>query len=321
MTELHSVMPSDDTDGEVVLVALTALSSGDSPRSRLIDPDHVALLVEVVPDVPPILVDRGTMVVIDGHHRVAAATQLGLETIAVQFFDGDAVEALICAIRRNTTHGKPLTVSERKRGGERLLRESPALSDRAVAEICGLSTPTVAGLRSSGSTGHLPSRVGRDGKARPVDPVPGRERAAEILRMAPATPLRVVAERARTSVGTARDVKRRLLAGDSIVPKRYRPRDAEFDPPPARQPEESLAQWSAPEELAGSDQQLRDWLGSHWISDTEWDRLVLRASSEGRQHHLVEYARGIADMWSRFVERARVGSPGRLTTVQPETPD
>ena len=100
---------------------------------------------------PPIVVTEDH-VLVDGHHRVAAAEQLGLDRIAAVVFKGSRADAYIEAVRSNISHGMPLTLSERRRAGVQILAVHPTWSDRRIAGCCGLSAKTIKRLRDeSGS--------------------------------------------------------------------------------------------------------------------------------------------------------------------------
>ena len=74
---------------EPVVVPVELLRHADSPRLDGESPDHIRTLAESGSDLPPILVHRETMRVIDGMHRLRAAILNGqLETATVE-----AVEA------------------------------------------------------------------------------------------------------------------------------------------------------------------------------------------------------------------------------------
>jgi hypothetical protein len=64
------------------------------------------------------------MRVIDGMHRLRAAQLRGDHGVEVKFFDGDADEAFIAAVRANITHGLPLTLADRKAAAQRILAAS-----------------------------------------------------------------------------------------------------------------------------------------------------------------------------------------------------
>jgi ParB-like chromosome segregation protein Spo0J len=203
-------------------IRIDALGPADSPRLDGIDPAHVHRLSEIVATLPPILVNRATMRVIDGMHRVGAAALNGLEVIEAQFFDGADEEAFLRAVAANTEHGLPLSTADRKAAAKRILASHPSLSDRAVAKVAGLDAKTVAALRQ-GSTEDSPrlnTRLGSDGKVHPLDRTAERILASELIADRPDLPLRAVAKAAGISVGTAHDVRQRLLRGEQPVPPR-----------------------------------------------------------------------------------------------------
>src|SRR5262245_43617336 len=70
------------------MVPLRQLLPADSPRLVGEDAKHIRVLAESEAVLPPILVHRATMRVVDGMHRVGAARLRGREAIEVRFFDG-----------------------------------------------------------------------------------------------------------------------------------------------------------------------------------------------------------------------------------------
>jgi ParB-like chromosome segregation protein Spo0J len=205
-------------------VPVDSLLPADSPRSRGEDDEHIKRLAESGAKLPPILVHDGTMRVIDGMHRLRAAMLNGCHSIEVEFFSGDDEETFIRAVERNVAHGLPLTLADRKRAAARILRSRPALADRAVASMTGLSPKTVGAVRASPSEEipRLDARQGRDGRQRPLDRGEGRLRAAEVIRSNPSASLREISASAGISPETARSVKTQLAAG--IDPARNRGR-------------------------------------------------------------------------------------------------
>ncbi|ARP73107.1 hypothetical protein LK07_28725 [Streptomyces pluripotens] len=202
-------------------IAVSALMPADSPRAGEVDLSYARSLM-ALPELPPILVCRRTMRVIDGMHRLTAALLAGRAEIDVRYFDGDAEEAFIRAVQANLHHGRRLNQQERTAAARRILAAYPQWSNRSIAQAAGLSTKTVAAIRqsSSGDGPQLNTRVGRDGRARPVDPSAGRQRAAAYLRDHPDASLRQIASAAQVSVGTARDVRSKVQRGeDPIAPK------------------------------------------------------------------------------------------------------
>jgi ParB-like chromosome segregation protein Spo0J len=114
---------------------------------------------------PPILVDRRSMQVIDGMHRLVAASLQGRETIDVIFFDGSQTDMFLRAVRENVTHGLPLSQADRRVATERIIASHPHLSDRAIGQIAGLAAKTVAAIRKR-STDGVPQSNAKGGKGR-----------------------------------------------------------------------------------------------------------------------------------------------------------
>ncbi len=165
------------------MVALDQLRRGPLVRVLGEDHAHARLLAWTPQDLPPILVHRSSMTVIDGMHRVMAARLRGDKAIAAHFFEGGDSEAFVAAVRANIEHGKPLSLADREQAAERIMLLHPDWSDRAIGETCALSPKTVAGVRrrATAESPQLPARTGKDGRARPLDPAPGRERIATAM--------------------------------------------------------------------------------------------------------------------------------------------
>lgn len=196
------------------------LKRGYSPRLNGENVTHVQILAETGEGLPPILVHRPTMRVIDGMHRLRAAKARGDTRIGVEFFDGTEEEAFIRAVRDNIQHGLPLSRADRAAAAQRILRTHPAWSNRSVAAMTGLSAPTVGAIRNrmTDKSDQSNTRVGRDGRIRPLSSAEGRLRASGIIRERPDASLRDVAREAGVSVSTAQDVRKRLERGADPVP-------------------------------------------------------------------------------------------------------
>lgn len=212
------------TDGTPALVAVPVLSlrPADSPRLNGEDRAHIARLAETETPLPPILVDRRTMRVIDGMHRLMAASFQGQETINVIFFDGSETDVFLLAVQENVAHGLPLSQADRRAAAGRIIASHPHMSDRAIGHSVGLAAKTVAAIRKSSSE-EIPQsnmRIGRDGRVRPLDSGAGRRRAAEFLMRQPDASLRDVARAAGISPATVLDVRKRLERGESPVPEK-----------------------------------------------------------------------------------------------------
>ncbi|MFE2169618.1 ParB N-terminal domain-containing protein [Streptomyces sp. NPDC059447] len=205
----------------VVEVELGSLKLVGSPRLSGERPEHVHVLAAAQNPLPPIVVHRPTMRVIDGFHRLKAARLRGEDKIAVRFFDGEEAEAFVLAVQLNVTHGLPLALADRKRAAERITASHPQWSDRKVASVTGISPGTVGDIRRR-IVREVESdvrRIGRDGRLRPVDGSVGRVLAGELLLQNPELSLRQVARAAGISPETARDVRNRLRNGEELLPK------------------------------------------------------------------------------------------------------
>ncbi|WP_432994414.1 ParB N-terminal domain-containing protein [Dactylosporangium sp. CA-233914] len=212
-----------DDDGPH-LVPIDRLVDSDSPRIGGVNNEHARGLAESAVQLPPILVHRPTMRVIDGMHRLRAAGLNGQREIQVRYFSGSAKDAFVLAVHANVAHGLPLSLADRTASAERIMHSHPEWSDRAIAAATGLSHQTVGHLRgrATGEDDQLRARVGRDGRIRPLDSSKGRQIAGDLLRNDPSASLRKVARIAGIAPGTARDVRDRLARGEDPVPDRQR---------------------------------------------------------------------------------------------------
>lgn len=212
----------NNTSIAVTEVPLLALRPADSPRLNGEDKAHIARLAEIETPLPPILVDKRTMRVIDGMHRLMAASIQGRETVRVIFFEGSEADVFLRAVQENISHGLPLSQADRRAAAERIITSHPHMSDRAIGHSVGLAAKTIAAIRKrSGITEpQTNARIGRDGRVRPLDSGIGRRRAAELLTDQPGASLRDIARVAGISPATVLDVRKRLERGESPVPKR-----------------------------------------------------------------------------------------------------
>jgi transposase-like protein len=184
------------------------------------DETHTRVLAEAEAELPPIMVHRATMRVIDGMHRLHAARMRGHDEICVRFFDGPENMVFALAVETNTAHGMPLSLRDREAAADRIVRENPEWSDRVIATMSGLSAKTVGAIRrqSDGDVHQVEARMGRDGRVRPLNCASGRERASEYIAENPGASLREIARAAGISPTTVRDVRARLMRGDDPVP-------------------------------------------------------------------------------------------------------
>ena len=221
--------------GRTEIVRIEALAPADSPRLAGEDHEHALRLADSESDLPPILVHRSTMRIIDGTHRVKAMAYRGLDEIEAEFYDGSLENAFVLSVHANVQHGLPLSLTDRRAAARRILATHANWSDRAIAQLAGLSAKTISDLRcATVETQQLHIRIGHDGRARPLDSAPGRRRAAEVLDQLPDASLREVAKVAGISPSTVRDVRDRLRRGESPILERRRPVTSKASPREAR---------------------------------------------------------------------------------------
>jgi ParB-like chromosome segregation protein Spo0J len=308
-----------------VVVSIASLILDDSPRREGEDVAHTHTLAEAEAALPPILVHRDTMRVLDGMHRVQAAKLKGQSHIRARIFDGDEKAAFVKAVEANVSHGLPLTLGDRRAAAGRIIQFYPERSDRSIAVSTGLSATAVSAIRPTveGASGRPAVRVGRDGRARPLNPAEGRQRAAAVIADRPETPLREVARSANVSLGTARDVRRRIQNGEDPVPYRLRhtgkgSRPAVADPAEVRtsarrrragpggadKPPTSLLQRLKQDpSLKYSEQGRRTlrWLDARIIDPADWSGFVECVPGHCT-YTIAELASGCARAWEQLAE-------------------
>ena len=317
-----SLVPVDGHD--VVRIPIRVLMPADSPRLGGEDADHVRVLAESEAALPPILVHRETMRVIDGMHRLRAALSKDQETIEVRFFEGNGDEAFLAAVEANTAHGLPLTLAEREAAAARILASHPIRSDSSIAAITGISAKTVGAIRRRSLPNgglEVTARIGRDGRVRPLNSAEGRRIAGDVISARPNASLREIAKCAGISHATARDVRERMLRGDDPVPPRLRMGHGEQgpaerpDPPrhasrpeqrevgfgrtPVRDPVSLLQHLSRDPSLRYSEagRELLRWLHSRAAVTNGWEGLP-DAVPPHCTYIVAELARGCAQEWS-----------------------
>jgi ParB-like chromosome segregation protein Spo0J len=286
-------------------LAITALRPADSPRRAGEDISHIEMLSSIEERLPPILVHRGTMRVIDGMHRLRAAKLRGDDRIQVSYFDGTEQEAFVLAVTANTTHGLPLSLGDRTLATERIIASQPTWSDRAIAAAVGLGARTVGNIRrrmqDEAGVERVSARTGRDGRVRPLDNSMGRMRASALIKQRPEASLREIAREVGVSPSTVRDVRQRLERGEDPLPQMGRGRREK----PAGREALSLM-------LEGlqSDPSLRfteagrtvlRWVHSRAIRADEWAEVEHKVPAHCA-YILANVARSCADEWIAIAE-------------------
>ncbi|MFC5286527.1 ParB/RepB/Spo0J family partition protein [Actinokineospora guangxiensis] len=294
--------------GLVDLVPVTALRWGDSPRLSGEDAAHVRALAASKVPLPPIVVHRPTMRVIDGAHRVRAAVSLSRTEVEVRWFDGSEEDAFVLAVEANTATGLPLSTADRRAAAARIVATHPDHSDRWIGMVTGLAPTTVGAIRrcSSVQDGRSNRRIGRDGRVRPMDGSGGRLLAAELLRADPGRSVREVARAAGIAPSTALDVRNRLRASADPVPDgRGAPRPAEAEPVEAGTT--AVAVLDALREdpmlrFTENGRAVLRWLGAH-VPDERAATAVLGTLPPHCAGAVAAIARHTAGFWERFADR------------------
>ncbi len=310
---------------------------GDSPRFTVEDVEHTRRLMEVSEELPPIVVHRSTMRVIDGVHRLRAAQLGGRETVVVRFFDGTEDSAFIRAVEGNVRHGLPLSLAERRAAAARIVLTHPYWSDRRIASVAGLSGRTVAEIRAASDARQSPGefRLGRDGRARPIDANSGRRLAGRLVKERPGASLREIARIAGISPETVRDVRRWLERGEDPVPQSRRTQSGGVRPrteagQPRSQPGRVVGRipkgpLSHDEQVAIVQALRRDpslrlseagrlllrWLEISQTAVREWDR-ILYAIPSHRVQQVAKLAKSYAEDWVLLADQV-----ARQTASQP----
>jgi hypothetical protein len=136
---------------------------------------------------PPVIVfaDGETYRLADGFHRVEAAKRTGLEVITAEVKSGGRPEALWYALGANAHHGLRRTNADKRRAVEIALKEFTTLSDRAIAELCGVGNALVSEMRKQVCDSHSTApRKGRDGKNYSTARSPRNRKVKEAAQMA-----------------------------------------------------------------------------------------------------------------------------------------
>jgi ParB-like chromosome segregation protein Spo0J len=109
----------------------------------------------------------GTLRLAAGHHRRAAYETVGWTHMPCIVRRGDRWAAIQHGIEDNRRHrGERLTAADRRHNAELVLREQPGMSDRAIAELCGVSPSTVGKYRQS-ATVQIGQFIDPDGEGWP----------------------------------------------------------------------------------------------------------------------------------------------------------
>jgi len=131
---------------------LTAIVADEDYQPRRdLNEAHVCQLMASEPETwPPVLVTPhdGGYLLIDGFHRLEAATRLGLETLVCTVVPSAGYPEAFAA---NMAHGLTLTIDERKDFVRWLTDDEPGLSYRELGRRSGLNHETVKRALTEGA--------------------------------------------------------------------------------------------------------------------------------------------------------------------------
>jgi hypothetical protein len=155
----------------------------DGTQSRAqVNKEHIADLAELIKAgkrLPPITVysDKQETWLADGYHRLQAHVEAGKRSIKADVKRGSKDDAAWAGCGANQAHGLRRTNADKRKAVQIALKLKPDMSDRAVAEHCGVTNHLVAELRREMGVSQVrhvgelpPDRLGRDGKKYPPPP-------------------------------------------------------------------------------------------------------------------------------------------------------
>jgi ParB-like chromosome segregation protein Spo0J len=217
-----------------VILSINSLLIDDSPRRAGANDEHIRLLAESEERLPPIIVHGRSGRVIDGIHRVHAATLRGEDKIEARVYEGTDGDAFLLAVQMNIAHGLPLTRADRTTAAARIIQLHPQWSNRRIATVTGLSAGTVAKLRwrSNSHNAQSTTRVGKDGRARPANSSAARMKVAKLLTEKPTASIRAIANEAGVSHSTVHGVRQRVRAGQDPALQRQEAQESSATPRP-----------------------------------------------------------------------------------------
>ena len=308
------------------LVPIGFLLPADSPRLAGEIEEHARALADSDAVLPPIVVHRATMRVVDGMHRLRAAALRGDRHIRIRLVEGSADDAFVLAVKLNAEHGMPLSRQDRTAAALRIIESHPHWSDRRIASVTGLSPGRVGVLRNRDGAppAQLSGRTGRDGRIRPVNGAAVRIAASRVIAESPGASLREIASRSGVALATACDVRKRIRLGQDPVPPKLRstgtpspPAPGAREPDPPVQPpagvvsESVLARMRRDPSLRMSQagRALLHLLASHLLTDEQLGDLLAGVPAH-RAADAAHAARLCAERWLQFATAVEVRAPG-----------
>ncbi len=131
-----------------------------NPRAQLCE-ETIIRYMESFEALPPVSIQEGTGVLVDGFHRVEAAVRLGAEVLPVRMLDIADEELHLYAGLGNCGHGRALHRDERNRFILRLVEEYGWPADK-IARVVGVSVSSVnLAIREHRYNRELSERLGQ----------------------------------------------------------------------------------------------------------------------------------------------------------------
>lgn len=145
-----------------------------NPRDHEPAGEIVAVYAANIDNLPPIRVERGTMRLIGGNHRLQAHLQAGAEAIRVIEVDTNGGDIFELAFVDNAQHGVPYKAGERVAAARRIAanrrKRGQDVNIAELAKLCGISRQTVYNFMNESTSA----------EAKPASEKKAKKKAAEI---------------------------------------------------------------------------------------------------------------------------------------------
>lgn len=169
----------ETVEARMIPIGQIRIDGGTQPRTEINNQavDEYEEAWEEGASFPPIEVvyDGKDYWVWDGFHRMHAYKRTRLMQVMANVREGTLADAKWLCLSANLTHGLRRTNADKRAAVEEALKQKADLSDRAIADHCGVSAPFVATVRGElqdqSTVNRLQldtPRLGRDGRTRDI---------------------------------------------------------------------------------------------------------------------------------------------------------
>lgn len=160
---------------KIISLEFIVIDAGTQVRCSL-DEDTVEEYAEAWKEkvcFPPIDVfaDGNRYILADGFHRFFSAQRAGEKYIEANIHSGTRQDAIKFAVGANRKHGLKMTRADKRKAVSIAFATFAKLSDRTIAEMCGVSNTFVGAVRQDLKADE-PIRTAKDGSERKVPPPP-----------------------------------------------------------------------------------------------------------------------------------------------------